>query len=82
MGKNREYMSKDEVATLTAMLESFFIISALEAKNRMDVAVMNLPGAFLHATNKDNMITTMIGKLVELMVIVVRIPKLPNPNRQ
>ena len=48
--KQREYMSKDEVAAPTVMLESIFIRAALEAKER-DMAVMDLPGAILH-TNK------------------------------
>ena len=51
--KQRWYLSKDEVAALTIMLESIFIAAGLEANEGGDVTVMDLPGAFLHATNED-----------------------------
>ena len=35
-----------------------------------DVAVMDLPETFLHADNNDEVMMTMKGKLVELMVMV------------
>ena len=63
-------MPKDEVATLMAMLELIFTSSALEARKGMSVAVMNFSGAFLHVPNEDDMIMTMIRKLIELMVMI------------
>ena len=40
--KQRGYMPKEEVVAPTVMLEFIFIIAVLEAKERRDVAVMNL----------------------------------------
>ena len=53
------------------MLEAILITIAIETKERMDAAVMNLPRAILHATNEDDFIMTMTRKLTELMVMVV-----------
>ena len=55
----RIYMSKDEVAAPTIMLESIFITGAIKAKEGKDVAVIDLPGAFFHATNEDDVIMRM-----------------------
>ena len=63
-------MSKEEMATPTAMLESIFVTVAIEAKEGKDMAVMDLTGAFLHADNNDDVIMTMKRKLAELMVMM------------
>ena len=63
-------MSKEEMATPTAMLESIFVTVAIEAKEGKDMAVMDLTGAFLHAENNDDVIMTMKRKLAELMVMM------------
>ena len=62
-------MSKNEVAAPTVMFESIFITAALEAKEGRDVAIVDLPGAFLHANNDNDVIMTMTGKIAELMVM-------------
>ena len=53
------------------MLESIFMTAALEAKERRDMAVTDLPEAFLNAKIDDDVIMTITGKLAELMVMVV-----------
>ena len=54
------------------MPESIVVTGAIKANNRWDVAIMDLAGAFLHATNVDNVIMIMTGKLAEFMVIYLR----------
>ena len=68
--KQQEYMTKEEVAAPTVMLEPIFVTAAIDAKEGRDIAVMDLPGAFLHADNDDEVIMTMNRKLVELMLMV------------
>ena len=63
-------MSKEDVLAPTVMLYSIFVTAAIEAKKGRDVAVMDLPGAFLHADNDDELIMTMKVKLAELIVMV------------
>ena len=68
--KQREFMSKDDVAMPTVMLESIFITAVLEAKEERDAAVVDPPGAFLHTDNENDVMMTMTGKLAELMVMI------------
>ena len=44
-----------------------FITSVIDAKENQEVAVANLPGAFLHAENDQDVIMFMRGRLAELM---------------
>ena len=66
----REHIAKEEAAALTVGLNSVFITSIIGAKESRKVVRIDIPGAFLHADNKDYMIMIMkmIGTLVELMV--------------
>ena len=50
------------------MLEIIFITSAIDAKEERDIAIMDLPGAFLHAYNDEKVVMFMKGKMAELMV--------------
>ena len=67
---NKGSTCQKEVAAPTVMLESVFITTALEAEEGRNVAVIGLPGAFLHAKNEDNVIMTMSGRLAELIVVI------------
>jgi hypothetical protein len=42
--------------------------STIDARENREVVTINIPGAFLHATNKDYAIMRMIGTLAKLMV--------------
>jgi hypothetical protein len=64
----REHIAKEEAAALTVALKSVFITSTIDAKESRKVVTVDIPGAFLHADNKDYVIMKMVGTLVELMV--------------
>ncbi len=64
----REHIAKEEAAAPTVALESVFITSTIDAKESRKVVMVDVPGAFLHADNKDYVIMKMVGTLAELMV--------------
>ena len=64
----REHVAKEEAAAPTVGLDSVFITSTIDAKERRKVVMINIPGAFLHADNEDYVIMKMVGTLAELMV--------------
>ena len=49
--KQRNYMMKEESASPTVSTEAIFITSVIDAKENQEVAIVDLPGAFLHAEN-------------------------------
>jgi hypothetical protein len=55
-------------------LESVILTLATNAKEKLKVVTIDIPGAFLHANNKDYVIMKIVGTLVELMVKTI--PKL------
>ena len=69
--KQQEYMEKDESMSPTVSVKAIFLTTAIEAKKRRKVAVVDLLGAFLHAVNDDDVIMFMQGRLAELMAMVV-----------
>jgi hypothetical protein len=64
----REHITKEETAAPTVALESVLTTSTIDAKKSRKVVTINIPGAFLHADNKDYVIMKMVGMLAELMV--------------
>jgi hypothetical protein len=44
-----------------------FVTSTIDAKENREVVTINIPGAFLHATNKDYIVMQMNGILAKLM---------------
>ena len=64
----REHMTKEEAAAPTVALESVFVIATIDAKEQWKVVTIDIPGAFLHADNKDYLVMKMNGLLAELMV--------------
>jgi len=67
--KQRETTAEEDAASPTVSIESFFMTCAIEASEKKDVAIMDLPGAFLHADCNDNVIMKFVGRLAELMVL-------------
>ena len=63
----REHVAKDEAASPTVGLESVFITATIDAREEREVVTIDIPGAFLHATNEDYVIMRMNGTLAELM---------------
>ena len=50
--------------------EAIFITCAIEATEKKEAAVVDLPGAFLHAVNDEDVIMFMHGRLAELMTMM------------
>ncbi len=44
-----------------------FVTSTIDARENREVVTINIPGAFLHATNKDYVVMQMNGTLAKLM---------------
>jgi hypothetical protein len=51
----------------TLALESVFVTSTIDSRESREVVTINIPGAFLHATNEDYVIMQMNRILAELM---------------
>jgi hypothetical protein len=66
--KQREHYAKEEITSPTVSTDSLFITAAINAHKERDIATADLPGAFLHADNKDFTIICLGGILAELMV--------------
>jgi hypothetical protein len=45
-----------------------FMTSTIDARENREVVTINIPGVFLHATNKDYVVMQMSGTLAKLMV--------------
>jgi hypothetical protein len=63
----RDHIAKEEAASPTVALESVFVTAAIDARENREVVTINIPGAFLHATNDDYVVMCMNGTLAELM---------------
>ncbi len=64
----KEHVAKEEAAAPTVALESVFVTATIDAKEKQKVVMIDIPGAFLHADNKDYVVMKMNGLLAELMV--------------
>ena len=69
--KQRGTMEKDESALPTVAMDSVFITASMEAAEHRDVAVVDLPGAYLSADMDDEEEVLMVlrGPLAELMAL-------------
>ncbi len=61
--KQRETTAEEEAASPTVSIDSVFMTCALEASEGRDVAVIDLPGAFLHADCNEHVIMRFQGRL-------------------
>ena len=66
------WMDKDEAASPTVLLESVLLTSVIDAREEREVAVVDIPNAFVQTDMEgDKVIMKMHGKLAELLVKVV-----------
>jgi len=63
----RDHVTKEKAASPTVALESVFVTAAIDTKENREVVTIDIPGAFLHATNGNYMVMRMNGTLAELM---------------
>ena len=72
--KQRGHIDKTNATSLTAALESVLLTSTIDAKEGRDVAIIDIPNAFVTTRiedKKDIVIVRLRGKLAELMVATV-----------
>jgi hypothetical protein len=62
-----EHIAKEKAAAPAVCLESVFVTSTINAKERRKVVTIDIPGDFLHTNNDDYVIMKMHGTLAELM---------------
>ncbi len=63
----RSHVAKEEAASPTVALESVFVTAAIDERENREVVTIDIPGAFLHATNDDYVVMRMNGTLAKLM---------------
>mmetsp|Transcript_3572 Transcript_3572/g.6926 ORF Transcript_3572/g.6926 Transcript_3572/m.6926 type:complete len:274 (+) Transcript_3572:3364-4185(+) len=66
--KQRGFLGKTETASPTVISDSVLLTSAIDAAERRDVAVLDLPGAYLFADMDEVVHMVLRGELAELMV--------------
>jgi hypothetical protein len=63
----QSHVVKEEAASPMVALESIFVMSTIDARENREVVKKDIPGAYLHATNKDYVVMQMNRTLAELM---------------
>ena len=62
-------MTKDEVSSPTVSTEAALLSCVIDAHENRDLAIVDIPGAFLHVDNDQPLVMKMEGKVAELLVI-------------
>lgn len=66
--KQREYIAKSDAASPTVSVEAVFVTSVLDAFEDRDIAVTDIPGAYVHAESDENILVRFEGTIAELLV--------------
>jgi hypothetical protein len=66
--KQRQTLSKEEVSSPTVSTESVMISCTIDAHEKRDVAIIDVPGAFMQADMDDTVYMRIEGKMAELLV--------------
>jgi hypothetical protein len=66
--KQREGFNKSDSISPTAALESLLITATVDAFERREVAIVDVPGAYLTANMDEEVFMCIMGRLAELMV--------------
>jgi len=64
----KDYMTKEENSAPTVSVEALMISCIIDAMERRDVAIVDIPGAFMQENMDDVMHLKMEGRLAELLV--------------
>lgn len=66
----RDHLSynKNDAAFSTVSIEAVLIKLVIDAHERQDVAILNIPGTYLHAKMKNYILMLLDGTLAKLMV--------------
>ena len=65
--KQRRYISREEVSSPTVQLESIIATLLIDAKERRDVAVADVTGAYLKTVMTDHVVTKVTGSATDIM---------------
>jgi hypothetical protein len=68
--KQCQHIAKDEATAPTVSSDAIFIKGIIFAHERRDVAICDIPGAFLQADNPDYVLMHLDSILAELMVTI------------
>ena len=71
----RAYMSREEASSPASTIESVFITSAIDAKERREVATLDVPNAFIqtslnYKTTDERIIMKVRGVIVDLLLMI------------
>jgi len=66
----RDYMMKEENSAPTVSIEALLLSCVIDAMERRDAAIVDIPGAFMQANMDDVVHLKMEGRLAELLVKV------------
>jgi hypothetical protein len=66
--KQRDYIAKEDASSPTVSIESVMISTVIDAKERRDVATIDIPGAFMQADMDDIVHMKLEGTMAELLV--------------
>ena len=66
--KQRAHISKEEASSPTVAIESVMLSRTIDAKESRDVAIIDIPGAFMQADMEGIVHMKLEGKMAELMV--------------
>ena len=75
--KQRQYVPKADATSPTVSTEVVFVSAVIDAHEGRDIAVIDIPGAYLHANMDDAVFVKFQGKMVELLVKID--PKIYRP---
>ena len=64
----REYMTKSETNSPMVLLEAMLLSCMIDAKKGRNLAVTNIPGAFLHANMEQDVHMMLEGTIAKLIV--------------
>ena len=66
--QQKQYLNKDEVYSPTVKTTSVFLTSVIEAKEKHDTRVHDIPNAFVQTENEDKVVLKVKEKSAELLV--------------
>ena len=66
--KQRAYTAKEDAASPTVATEAVFLTSVIDALENREVAVFDVPGAFVQADMDELVHVRFIGKMVDLLM--------------
>jgi hypothetical protein len=66
--KQRSYIAKEDASSPAVATESVFLMALIDAEERPEVAVVDIPGAFMQADMDEETFVRIHGKMAELLL--------------